>query len=84
MEYIRSRILKNVTLPDMTPSQRRAIYFDIIRVLATLHSDDYLAFSFFRLTSILQGVYKRGIMDNASSSLAPEKFRMAIEIADII
>ena len=43
----------------------------------------YLAFSFFRLASILQGVYKRGIMGNASSSEALEKGRMAKEIADI-
>jgi aminoglycoside phosphotransferase (APT) family kinase protein len=43
----------------------------------------YLAFSFFRLASILQGVYKRGIMGNASSSEALEKGRMARDIADI-
>ena len=43
----------------------------------------YLAFSFFRLASTLQGVYKRGIMGNASSSEALEKGRMAREIADI-
>jgi aminoglycoside phosphotransferase (APT) family kinase protein len=43
----------------------------------------YLAFSFFRLTSILQGVYKRGIMGNASSTEAIERGRMAREIADL-
>ena len=43
----------------------------------------YLAFSFFRLASILQGVYKRGIMGNASSSEAIERGRMAREIADL-
>ena len=43
----------------------------------------YLAFSFFRLASILQGVYKRGIMGNASSAEALEKGRMAREIADV-
>ena len=43
----------------------------------------YLAFSFFRLASILQGVYKRGIMGNASSTEAIERGRMAREIADI-
>ena len=43
----------------------------------------YLAFSFFRLASILQGVYKRGIMGNASSTEALERGRMAREIADI-
>jgi aminoglycoside phosphotransferase (APT) family kinase protein len=43
----------------------------------------YLAFSFFRLASILQGVYKRGIMGNASSVEAMERGRMAREIADL-
>ena len=43
----------------------------------------YLAFSFFRLASIVQGVYKRGIMGNASSTEALEKGRLARQIADI-
>ncbi|MCP4624926.1 MAG: phosphotransferase [bacterium] len=43
----------------------------------------YLAFSFFRLASILQGVYKRGIMGNASSSEAMKRGRLAREIADL-
>ncbi|MBT8367142.1 MAG: phosphotransferase [Deltaproteobacteria bacterium] len=43
----------------------------------------YLAFSYFRLASILQGVYKRGIMGNASSTEAVERGRMAREIADL-
>jgi aminoglycoside phosphotransferase (APT) family kinase protein len=43
----------------------------------------YLAFSYFRLASILQGVYKRGIMGNASSTAAIERGRLAREIADI-
>ncbi len=43
----------------------------------------YLAFSFFRLASILQGVYKRGIMGNASSTEAMERGRLAREIADL-
>jgi aminoglycoside phosphotransferase (APT) family kinase protein len=43
----------------------------------------YLAFSFFRLASILQGVYKRGIMGIASSSEALERGSLAREIADV-
>lgn len=43
----------------------------------------YLAFSFFRFASILQGVYKRGIMGNASSAAALEKGRLAREMADL-
>jgi aminoglycoside phosphotransferase (APT) family kinase protein len=43
----------------------------------------YLAFSYFRLASILQGVYKRGIMGNASSTEAIERGRLARQIADL-
>ena len=43
----------------------------------------YLAFSFFRLASILQGVYKRGIMGNASSAEALKIGKQAREIADV-
>jgi aminoglycoside phosphotransferase (APT) family kinase protein len=43
----------------------------------------YLAFSYFRRASILQGVYKRGIMGNASSTAAIERGRLAREFADI-
>lgn len=43
----------------------------------------YLAFSFFRMASILQGVYKRGIMGIASSTEALEKGRLAREMADV-
>jgi len=43
----------------------------------------YLAFSFFRLASILQGVYKRGIMGNASSEEAMQRGKMARDIADL-
>ena len=43
----------------------------------------YLAFSYFRLASILQGVYKRGIQGNASSTAAIERGRLAREIADL-
>ena len=42
----------------------------------------YLAFSFFRLASILQGVYKRGIIGIASSSEALERGSLAREVAD--
>ncbi len=41
MEHVAGRILEDMTLPDMSPGQRRAIYFDMIRVLAKLHSVDY-------------------------------------------
>jgi len=43
MEYVQGRILEDINLPDMTPAERRAIYFDMARVLAALHSVDYTA-----------------------------------------
>jgi aminoglycoside phosphotransferase (APT) family kinase protein len=43
MEYVKGRLFGNVTLPGMSPAERRAIYFEMIRVLAALHSVDYVA-----------------------------------------
>jgi len=43
MEHVRGRVLEDITLPGMKPEERRAIYFDMIRVLAALHSVDYVA-----------------------------------------
>ena len=41
MEYVPGRVLADLTLPDMAPPERRAIYSDMIRVLAALHSVNY-------------------------------------------
>jgi aminoglycoside phosphotransferase (APT) family kinase protein len=43
MEHVHSRVLEDITLPGMAPEERRAVYFDMIRVLAALHSVDYAA-----------------------------------------
>ena len=43
MEHVRGRVLEDITLPGMKPAERRAIYFDMVRVLAALHSVDYVA-----------------------------------------
>jgi aminoglycoside phosphotransferase (APT) family kinase protein len=43
MEYIDGRLLADVTLPGLSSEERRAIYFEMIRVLAALHSVDYVA-----------------------------------------
>jgi aminoglycoside phosphotransferase (APT) family kinase protein len=43
MEYVEGRLFANVTLPGLSAEERRAIYFEIIRVLAALHSVDYAA-----------------------------------------
>ena len=42
----------------------------------------YLAFSMFRLASILQGVYARGLQGNAASSYALQRGAAARLIAD--
>lgn len=41
MEYVDGRLFGDVTLPGMSPAERRAVYFEMIRVLAVLHSVDY-------------------------------------------
>ena len=43
MAYVEGRLFANVTLPGVSPGERRAIYFEMIRVLAALHSVDYEA-----------------------------------------
>jgi aminoglycoside phosphotransferase (APT) family kinase protein len=43
MEYVDGRLFSDATLPGLSPAARRAIYFEMIRVLAALHSVDYEA-----------------------------------------
>jgi len=43
MDYVRGRLLRDSTLPGMKPAERRAIYDEILRVLANLHAVDYTA-----------------------------------------
>jgi aminoglycoside phosphotransferase (APT) family kinase protein len=43
MDYVRGRLLRDPTLPGMKPAERRAIFEEILRVLASLHSVDYAA-----------------------------------------
>ena len=43
MDYVRGRLLREPTLPGMKPAERRAIYEEIVRVLASLHAVDYEA-----------------------------------------
>jgi aminoglycoside phosphotransferase (APT) family kinase protein len=40
MEYVEGRIFWNVQLPELEPSERRAIYEELARVLAAIHSVD--------------------------------------------
>jgi len=41
MNYVRGRVLSDLTLPDMSIEERHSVYFDMIRVLAARHSVDY-------------------------------------------
>ena len=43
MEYLEGRVFKDSRLPDVEPVERRAIYSDMIGVLAALHTVDYPA-----------------------------------------
>jgi aminoglycoside phosphotransferase (APT) family kinase protein len=43
MEYVEGRLFSNVTLPGLPTREHRAIYFEMIRVLAALHAVDYEA-----------------------------------------
>ena len=43
MECVEGRVLWDQTLPGMTPAERRAIYAEMNRVIAQLHTTDYQA-----------------------------------------
>ncbi|MFN3201293.1 MAG: phosphotransferase [Bradymonadia bacterium] len=43
MDHVEGRIFWNVQLPDMPPEERTAIYAEMLRVLAALHSVDFEA-----------------------------------------
>lgn len=43
MDYVTGRIFWNVQLPDLEPAERSAIYEELMRVLAALHSVDFRA-----------------------------------------
>lgn len=43
MDYVAGRILWDPALPDMAPAERTAIFTEMNRVIATLHSVDYAA-----------------------------------------
>src|SRR5207247_2667589 len=41
MQFVQGRILRDPTLPGLSPSERRAIYDEMVRVLAELHLVDW-------------------------------------------
>jgi aminoglycoside phosphotransferase (APT) family kinase protein len=43
MDHVDGRVITGVTLPNLTPAERRAIYTDYARVAARLHAVDYKA-----------------------------------------
>jgi aminoglycoside phosphotransferase (APT) family kinase protein len=43
MDHVEGRVITNVTLPNLTPSERRGIYTEYARVAAKLHAVDYKA-----------------------------------------
>ncbi len=56
-------------------------YCDVRGIDKPAHWTFYLAFSFFRLAAILQGVYKRGLDGNASSDKALRMGRLVAPLA---
>jgi aminoglycoside phosphotransferase (APT) family kinase protein len=41
MDYVEGRIFWDALLPEVAPTERRAVYSEMVRVLAALHSVDY-------------------------------------------
>ena len=40
MEYQKGRLFLNPSLPELTPQERRKVYEEALRTLATIHSVD--------------------------------------------
>jgi aminoglycoside phosphotransferase (APT) family kinase protein len=43
MEHLDGRIFKDVKLPSLSPGERQAVYAEVVRVLAAIHSVDVAA-----------------------------------------
>jgi aminoglycoside phosphotransferase (APT) family kinase protein len=43
MDHVEGRVMTGVTLPQLTPAERRAVYLDYARVAAQLHGVDFRA-----------------------------------------
>jgi aminoglycoside phosphotransferase (APT) family kinase protein len=43
MQFVKGRIFWDASLPEVAPAERRAVYMEMIRVLAELHSVNYQA-----------------------------------------
>ena len=58
-------------------------YCSVRSIARPEHMEFYLAFSFFRLAAILQGVYKRGLDGNASSERAMRMGKLVEPLASM-
>lgn len=79
MQGLLGEDLKALNIPDEKTIISR--YCTVRGIDAPDHWTFYLAFSFFRLAAILQGVYKRGLDGNASSDKALRMGRLVAPLA---
>ncbi len=75
--------LDRVALGVPQESEIVARYCELRGIAAIAHWNFYLAFSFFRLASILQGVYKRSLDGNASNERAHLMGAMVEQLAEM-
>ena len=73
--------LKDLGIPD--ESSLIEHYCMVRGISRPVHMQFFMAFSFFRLAAILQGVYKRGIDGNASSTKALRMGKLVAPLADM-
>lgn len=78
---LRDEDLKALGIPD--ESALIAHYCSVRGVNAPGHWSFYMAFSFFRLAAILQGVYRRGLDGNASNERATRMGRLVQPLAEM-
>jgi aminoglycoside phosphotransferase (APT) family kinase protein len=78
---LRDDDIRALGIPD--ESALIAHYCEVRGVTAPGNWSFYLAFSFFRLAAILQGVYKRGLDGNASNERATRMGRLVQPLAEM-
>eukprot|EP00057_Strongylocentrotus_purpuratus_P009771 XP_011664245.1 PREDICTED: acyl-CoA dehydrogenase family member 11 isoform X1 [Strongylocentrotus purpuratus] len=76
MEHVRGRIFRDIALPELSPAERKDIYFAMINTLAHLHSLDFKKFG-------LQGYGKEGGFCRRQVNTWTKQFQGAMKIASL-
>ncbi|XP_041477031.1 acyl-CoA dehydrogenase family member 11-like isoform X2 [Lytechinus variegatus] len=76
MEHVRGRIFRDIALPELSPGERKDIYFAMINTLAHLHSLDFKKLG-------VQGFGKEGGFCRRQINTWTKQFQGAMKIASL-